>query len=48
MSPMMVCDRGIRVPMPRPWMPRAMTSIQKLWAKPAKIVPTMKTMMPPM
>ena len=47
MSPMIVWDSGMRVPMPRPWMARARTRTQKFGARPAMTLPTMKTMMPP-
>ena len=45
---MMVCDNGISVPMPKPWMARPTMSIAKDCAKPATIEPTMKTARPPM
>ena len=47
MSPMIVCDSGISVPMPRPCTARPATSIQKDWEKPAMSEPIMKTTMPP-
>lgn len=48
MSPMMVCDRGMIVPMPSPWMARAATRTQKPWARPATSEPSMKTTRPAM
>ena len=47
MSPMIVCDSGISVPMPAPWMARAAMSHQKFWAKPDRTEPAMKTTSPP-
>jgi hypothetical protein len=47
MSPMIVCDSGMSVPMPRPWMARPATSVQKFGAKPQTSEPTMKTTIPP-
>lgn len=46
MSPMTVCDRGISVPMPRPWMPRPRISIQNAWALPETTEPIMNTTRP--
>ena len=46
MSPMIVCDRGMIVPIPSPWMARPSTSTQKLPANPLTIDPTMNTARP--
>lgn len=48
MSPMIVWDSGMIVPMPRPWMARPTISIQKFTLKPLTTEPTMKTTSPPM
>lgn len=47
MSPMMVCDNGMSVPMPRPCTARPRTSVQKFGASPEITEPTMKTTSPP-
>ena len=44
---MMVCDSGIRVPIPMPCTARAAMSHQKFWAVPESTEPIMNTTMPP-
>ena len=46
MSPMIVWDSGMSVPIPNPWIARAATSVAKFWARPATSEPTMNTTMP--
>ena len=44
---MMVCDSGIRVPIPMPWTARPAMSTQKVGARPLMTAPSMKTTRPP-
>lgn len=47
MSPTMVCDSGISVPMPSPWLARPTINIPKLCDRPDTIEPIMNTTRPP-
>ncbi|SKF62274.1 Uncharacterised protein [Mycobacteroides abscessus subsp. abscessus] len=46
MSPMIVWDSGIRMPMPTPWTHRAKIRKAKLMLRPASAEPTMNRIRP--
>lgn len=48
MSPMMACESGCMVPMPRPWTARATIRNQKFGGRPQSTEPARKTTIPPM
>ena len=48
MSPIIVCESGMIVPIPKPWIARAPTSHQNPCAAPARIEPSIKMTSPAM